>query len=118
MARSKYRNRKCEAFGIQFDSEAERDRFYELRELQQCGFIDKLECHPSFVLLPAFKDCMGKKERAITYKADFQYIALNDGRKVVEDVKSKATSKARDWSLRKKLFKHRFPEIWLREVMA
>ena len=118
MARSKYRNRKCEAFGIQFDSEAERDRFYELTEMQQDGLIHHLRCHPEFVLLEGFKDIDGKSERAIKYTGDFSYVDSVTGRVVVEDVKSKATAASRDWSLRRKLFKSRFPTVALREVRA
>lgn len=117
MAYRKYHNRKCEAFGITFDSQSERDRFLELYEMQQEGAIHHLECQPSFVLLEAFKDCDGKKERAITYRADFRY-TTSDGRIVVEDVKSKATAKSRDWSLRRKLFKSRYPNLLFREVMV
>lgn len=115
MAYKKYRNRKCEAFGIQFDSEAERDRFFELTAMQQDGLIHHLKCHPEFVLLEGFRDIDGKSERAIKYTADFSYTDAN-GRVVVEDVKSSATAQSRDWSLRRKLFKHRFPQMALREV--
>lgn len=117
MARSKYRNRKCEAFGIQFDSEAERDRFFELTAMQQDGLIHHLKCHPEFILLEGFRDIDGKSERAIKYTADFSYTD-GSGRVVVEDVKSKATAASRDWRLRRKLFKFRFPQMALREVRA
>ena len=116
MAYKKYHNRKTVVQGITFDSLAEANRYCELCILERIGEIIALECQPTFLLLPAFKDCTGKKERAITYKADFRY--QQDGRWIVEDVKSKATAKSRDWSLRRKLFKHRFPTIELREVAA
>ena len=115
MARSKYHARKCEAFGITFDSQAERDRFFELTAMQQDGLIHHLTCHPEFVLLEGFKDIDGKSERAIKYTGDFKYTDAN-GLTVVEDVKSKATAQSRDWSLRRKLFKSRFPQMALREV--
>lgn len=116
MARSKYRAQKTIVDGVCFDSKTEARRYTDLLILQKAGIISDLKCQPSFVLLEGFKDITGKREQAIKYRADFQY--FEDGRKVVEDVKSKATSKARDWSLRRKLFKHRFPEIELREVYA
>ena|ERR1043165_5656892 len=115
MAYRKYRNTKCEASGIAFDSISERDRYLELVGMQQDGLIHHLECHPEFVLLEGFKDCEGKTERAIKYTADFRYTD-SSGRVVVEDVKSKATAGSRDWSLRKKLFKSRYPDMALREV--
>ncbi len=115
MTYRKYRNRKASAFGIQFDSEAERARYYVLREQEELGFIRNLECHPAFVLLEGFKDCTGKREQAIKYTADFSY--TTEGRQVVEEIKSKATAAARDWSLRRKIFKHRYPDIELKVVM-
>ena len=116
MARSKYRAQKTVINDIVFDSKLEANRYTDLLILQKAGIISDLKCQPAFVLLEGFKDITGKREQAIKYRADFVY--YENGRKVVEDVKSKATAKARDWSLRRKLFKHRFPEIELREVYA
>lgn len=115
MARNKYHARKCEAFGIQFDSFAERDRYFQLVEMQQDGLIHHLRCHPEFVLLEGFRDIDGKSERAIRYTADFSYVD-DKGLTVVEDVKSSSTAQSRDWSLRRKLFKSKFPTMALREV--
>jgi hypothetical protein len=116
MARNKYHARKCEAFGITFDSQAERNRYFQLVEMQQDGIIHHLRCHPEFVLLEGFRDIDGKSERAIKYTADFAYEDAVTGLVVVEDVKSKGTAASRDWSLRRKLFKSKFPTMVLREV--
>ena len=115
MARSKYRNRKCEIFGLTFDSQSEMERFLVLKEMEQDGEIHHLECQPKFVLLEGFRDCDGNKEQPITYKADFRYTDAS-GRVIVEDVKSHATAQSRDWSLRRKLFKSRYPSVLFREV--
>lgn len=48
------------------------------------GEISNLRTQESFMLIPKQKG-----ERAVTYLADFTY--MQDGIKVVEDVKSKAT---------------------------
>lgn len=113
---AKYHNRKTTLHGLTFDSQAEAARYCDLLLLQEAGEIYSLECQPTFMLLEGFTDCTGKRERAIKYCADFRYI--ENGRVIVEDVKSKSTKGARDWPLRRKLFKVKYPEIELREVMA
>ncbi len=113
---SKYRNRITHVDGYKFDSVAESVRYGELKLLERAGLISGLKVHPEYELLPPFKDRAGKYERAIKYKADFAYVER--GQVVVEDVKSAATRGARDWSLRRKLFKHRYPDVELREVAA
>jgi hypothetical protein len=115
---AKYRNKKVSADGYTFDSLAEYARYNELQILERAGLISKLKVHPAYTLLPGFYDCTGKREQAIKYKADFSYFDHETKRTVVEDVKSRATKAARDWSLRRKLFKHAFPKIELREVAA
>ena len=116
MARSKYRAQKTIVDGVCFDSKTEARRYTDLLILQQAGIISELKCQPAFVLLEGFKDITGKREQAIKYTADFEY--FEDGRRIVEEIKSRATAKARDWSLRKRLFKSRYREIELRVVMA
>lgn len=114
----KYNNKKVEADGYVFDSIGEYTRYIDLRLLEKAGLISKLKVHPKFELLPGFRDITGKYQQSIKYTADFQYLDHETNRIVIEDVKSKATAKARDWSLRKKLFMHRFPKMELREVAA
>lgn len=99
---------------MQFDSQVEYLRYLMLRSDEEAGRITGLTLHPQFVLIDKFKDCDGKTERAVKYTADFQYV--EDGRTVVEDVKSAATKTARDYPLRRKLFKHRYPHIRFVEV--
>lgn len=113
---AKYHNRKTTLYGLTFDSQAEAARYCDLLLLQEAGEIYSLECQPTFLLLEGFTDCAGKREHAIKYTADFAY--RENGRHVVEDVKSRATKKSRDWPLRRKLFKSKYPTIELREVMA
>ena len=48
-----------------------------------------------------------RKEKAVTYTADFAY-TLPTGDRVVEDVKSDATRREREYVLKRKLFEARF----------
>lgn len=64
--------------GIRFDSKAELRRYGELRTLELNKEISGLKAHPTLVLYAGVK-----------YKPDFMYI--ENGVTVVEDVKSKPT---------------------------
>ena len=102
----KYNNRKTVVDGIKFDSKGEARRYSELKLLQRAGEISDLKLQPRFELLPKQKD-----ERAINYTADFMYQEGTET--VVEDFKGKAT---RDYIMRRKMFKYRYPEYKFREV--
>jgi len=112
---TKYRNKKCEYDGFKFDSVKERDRYIELRFLEHAGKISGLEVHPRFELIPKQPG-----EQAAYYTADFAYwdndFKAKTKTRIVEDVKSPATAKAKDYILRRKLFRQRYPEIEFREV--
>lgn len=80
--RGKYGNRKAEEDGYKFDSIAELDRYRELRAMQKCGLISRLEVHPvlSFVI---------DKVRIFKYIADFTYVENSEA--CIEDVKGVET---------------------------
>lgn len=84
----------------------EANRYQELKLLERAGEISDLELQPKFTLVPKTKN-----ERAVTYKADFQYYENEE--KIVEDFKGFET---KDFIIKKKLFKHLFPNIGLRIV--
>lgn len=107
----KYKNKKVELDGKTFDSRLEARRYQELKLLEQAGEIHSLCCQPEFVLQEPFKH--GKsKFREIRYIADFLYI--EDGRKVVEDVKGMRTDV---YMLKKKMFLYRHGDQYdFREV--
>lgn len=107
---SKYRNKRKELDGILFDSTREAKRYMELKLRQAAGEIKDLELQPSF-LLQAKQRIDGKVQRAIVYKADFQYI--EDGTLVVEDAKGFRTPV---YILKLKLFRTRYPHIDFREI--
>ena len=95
----KYGNSKVVVDGIEFDSQKEARRYYELNLLRRAGQITDLELQREFELIPAQYETFeryGKKgqrlqdgqrciEKGCTYKADFSY--MKDGQLVVEDVK-------------------------------
>ncbi len=112
------RGKKVSFYGIEFDSQIEGQRYLQLLSMEQEGEIFNLICHPKFLLIPALTDIQGKKQRKITYTADFQYLEP-DGLVVVEDVKAENRQLKRpgtalipkDGRLRIKLFKHLYRNI-------
>ena len=107
---SKYKNKKQEYDGYTFDSIAELRRYKELVLLVRAGAISDLTLQPSYELQPSFK-ANGKTVRAIHYIADFQY--SERGRTVVVDVKGMRT---KEFNIKEKLFRFRYPDIDLRIV--
>ena len=101
ISRNKYGAKKCQLDNITFDSIAEARRWQELRYLTRAGIIKDVRRQVPFVLIPAQKDETGRViERAVVYRADFVY--TEDGKMVVEDVKSEAT-KTREYIIKRKL---------------
>jgi len=74
--------------GIWFASEAEAIRYMQLKEMQDKGLIDKLTTQVNF-------RCIVSGKLICTYRADFQYMLLdergNSVDRVVEDVKGMIT---------------------------
>ena len=101
----KYQNKKTEIRGIKFDSRREAARYVELVAMWRSGDISEPICHPSFELIPAQVAPSGRKERRVTYVADFAYYRVSDGQieLVVEDVKSPATAKLPAYIIKRKL---------------
>ena len=88
---SKYRNRKTEVDGVKFDSQAEANRWLELRIHERVGEVSNIRRQVSFPLVVnGIKVCV--------YRADFVY--AQDGREVVEDVKGVRTA---EYKLKRKL---------------
>ena len=98
----KYQNKKTEIRGIKFDSRREAARYAELVAMWRSGDISEPICHPSFELIPAQVAGGGRKERGVTYIADFSY-CRRDGSRVVEDVKSPVTAKLPAYIIKRKL---------------
>ena len=95
----KYGNSKVVVDGIEFDSQKEGRRYWELKLLQRAGRISDLQLQREFELIPAQYETYprygktgkrlqdGKRciEKSCTYKADFCY--MQDGKLIVEDTK-------------------------------
>ena len=111
---NKYHARTTTVCGRTFDSRREAEVYLELLAQKQAGEIVRIGFQPSYTLLAGFVDNTGKKQRPITYTADF-FVTYADGRSEVIEVKGVRT---RDYLLRKKLFLHmmRKKDIFFREV--
>ena len=104
--KNKYNARKTVMCGHTFDSRREAEIYLDLLSRKQHGEILRIGLQPSYTLLEGFRDNEGKKQRAITYTADF-FVTYADGRNEVIEVKG---VKTRDYVLRKKLFLHMMRE--------
>lgn len=94
---SKYGNIKTRTSdGIVHDSMKEANRWCELKMLEKAGLIKDLQRQVKFELIPKQDG-----ERAVHYVADFVYV--EDGKKIVEDVKSAVTKKNKEYVIKRKL---------------
>lgn len=83
--KNKYGAKRTQVDGIWFDSGAEGRRYAALKLLERAGEIRGLILQPAFDLHALGGGLVGQ------YRADFAYTRVSDGRRVVEDVKSKPT---------------------------
>lgn len=104
---SKYRNKKVTLDGIKFDSQKEAFRYQILKLYERGGEIKNLKLQVPYILID--KSQYG---REIKYIADFTY--MENGKLVVEDVKSPAT-KTPQYKLKKRLLAERYG-IEIKEV--
>ena len=100
--RSKYHAKKTVVDGITFDSKREAERYLVLKGMEEDGTIEDLRRQVRYELIPAF-DVDGRHYRPVYYVADFVYV--EDGKEVVEDVKGMITDVYR---LKSKLFARRY----------
>ena len=105
---NKYGNRRTKIDGIDFDSEKEAGRYAELKMLEKAGVISDLKLQVPFELQPGFY-YKGEKIQSIRYVADFVY--MQDGKQVIEDVKSDGTRKNKVYQLKKKMMLYHGWEI-------
>ena len=128
--RNKFGARKFRNEWGEWASKAEFWRFAELLEMQRKGLISGLQRQVRYEIIPAIKVqkeiALKTKtkyvdrvdEKAAHYTCDFQY--FQDGVLVIEDAKSEATRREKDYVLRRKLMKHLIQEqneVAGREVM-
>lgn len=88
---SKYKNAPTVANGERFDSAAECARYQQLLLLERAGAIKDLTRQASFELAPA-AFINGSLKRALTYRADFAYVDVATGKRVIEDKKGAFTA--------------------------
>lgn len=103
--RSKYHAKKTCVDGITFDSRREADRYLVLKSMEADGAIEDLRRQVRYELVPAF-DVDDKHYRPVYYVADFVY--MEDGKEVVEDVKGMRTDVYR---LKSKLFARQYGKV-------
>jgi hypothetical protein len=103
---SKYGNVKTVVDGIEFDSAKEAGRYMVLKYRQGMGEIRNLCTQVEFKL-----EVNG--EKIASYICDFMY--EENGKMIVEDVKSKVTRKIAQYRLKKKLMKSIY-NIEIKEV--
>lgn len=100
-----------------FDSKKEANRFLVLVQLQKMGKIEGLTLQPQFLLQPSFM-IDEEKHLPIKYIADFAYVDVKTGEKIVEDVKGHETEV---FKIKHKLFKYqmlmgKYPKLTLKLV--
>lgn len=98
--RSKYKAVPIDTDDGHFDSMGEYARWQDLKLLQRAGVITGLKRQVKFELIPATILPSGKKQRAVTYVADFRYYDTRDGKWITEDYKGYQTEV---YKLKKKL---------------
>lgn len=106
----KYLNVKTEVDGILFDSQAEANHYWDLKQREREGEITDLELQPVFPLVV-------NGVRVAQYRADFAYVNVANRRRVIEDVKSEKTRADKVYQLKKKMVKAIYG-IDVEEVMA
>lgn len=104
----KYHNIKVIYQGQRFDSKKECRRFQELQMLERSGIISDLKTQVRFEIVPK----KNGNKRARYYVADFTY--MENGKRIIEDVKSKATVADKVFSLKWALMHWLYPEYEFR----
>lgn len=93
--RSKYGARRTVVDGISFDSKKEAKRYADLRNLQRAGKITRLQRQVKIPLYGKDTCLTTDKGAPIMYRADFVYIDVSSGERVVEDCKGFRTPEYR-----------------------
>lgn len=117
----KYFSSKVKMYGMSFDSKTEASHYMKLKTRQENGEITNLQLQVEFEIIPKLvvdelkvlktKTKLVHKvlERAAHYTADFVY--EENGKIIIEEVKSRGTMLARDYPLRRKLIRKKIAEM-------
>lgn len=103
---SKYKNRKTKIDGILFDSKKEADYYYQLKVMLQAGKIQGFCRQPEFLLQEGTDDM-----QPIRYKADFIVFSKYLGVAEIWDVKPSKDCQTKEYKLKKKMFKAKYPHL-------
>lgn len=109
---NKYKNKKMVLNGRVYDSKKEMMRAIQLKQMEKAGLISDLQEQVRFVLQEPFVNNYGKKIREIAYVADFVY--NENGKQIVEDVKSQATRDIAVFKIKHKMFEKKYPEKYFK----
>lgn len=101
---TKYKNKKVEIDGIEFDSIVEGEYYAYLKDLKKKGKIKDFEVQPLYVIQDSFVKS-GKKWSQIKYTADFR-VVYHDLTEEVIDIKGFTTTA---FALKRKMFEKKFP---------
>lgn len=93
---NKFNARRVEYDGYMFASMDERDRYIQLKMMEQGGLIRDLELQPKF-------RCEVNGFHITTYKADFRYYDIQNKETIIEDVKGGSATRTEAYVIRKKL---------------
>lgn len=104
---SKYFNQPTEVDGIQFDSQVEAAFYEHLKTREAVGDLLEVKTHQKFVLQEGYQLEGRRKQRPITYEADFVVITA-EGDVLVYDVKGGRTTQVFD--VKKKMFEMKFKQ--------
>ena len=99
---AKYKNKKVLVNGIEFASQKEATRYWELWLMEQNGYIKDLKTQVKYELIPKQQGKL-RNERAVSYIADFVYWDNEKGHEVVEDAKG---FKTKEYVIKRKLMKY------------
>lgn len=113
-SRNKYHNKKIIVDGFKFDSKKEANRYIKLKKMVDTEEISNLKLQPKYELQEKYINNKGEHIRAITYKADFEY--LENDKLIIEDVKGMKTDV---YKIKKKLLEYKIKDkknVEFREV--
>lgn len=99
---SKYHSKKVVDGNDTFDSKKEFCRWNQLKIMEKAGVISELRRQVMFELQPAVI-LDGRKKPALRYCCDFAYV--ENGKQIIEDVKSAATKKLPAYRQKRHLMK-------------
>ena len=100
---NKYGAKKVTIDGYKFDSQAEGERYNDLKLLVAAGEISDLFVHPVYVLIPPQR-WNGKTYRAVKYIGDFEYFDYKANKMIIEDVKGGKATQTAAFKIKMKLW--------------